>query len=115
MANQTNNRSQLVQPNPYIIARQTIIPAIGTTGTHGVLNSRFKSGSVFRKTITEKQTKIKAKRVPILVMSPTMSPGMNAANRPTITKITKFALYGVLYFECKSPKKRGNNPSFPME
>ena len=44
----------MVHPKPYIIAIQTKIPRIGTNGTKGVLNSRFKSGSVFLNTITEK-------------------------------------------------------------
>lgn len=40
MANQINKRDQLGQPNPNIMARQTIIPKIGTNGTKGVLKLR---------------------------------------------------------------------------
>ena len=90
------------------MAKQTKIPKIGTNGTKGVLNSRFIFGSVFLKTITEIQTNMKANKVPILVISPTISPGTKAAKRPTITKIAKLALYGVLYFGCTSLKAFGN-------
>ncbi len=54
------------------MAPQTNIPSIGTNGTQGVLNSLFISGLVLRKTITATQTSIKANKVPILVMSPTI-------------------------------------------
>ncbi len=114
IASQTASLNQFVQPRPYIIAKQTITPKIGTNGTNGVLNSRFISGSVFLNTITETQTKINANKVPILVISPTISPGTKAANAPTITKMTRFALYGVLYLECKSPNAFGNKPSLPI-
>ena len=96
IANHPNNRNQFVQPNPKIIAAQTIIPKMGTKGTKGVLNSLCNSGLVFRKIITAAQTKIKANKVPILVMSPTISPGTKAANAPTRIKIIRLALYGVL-------------------
>ena len=92
MASHPNKRSQLVQPKPKIIAAQTKIPRMGTTGTQGVVNSLFKSGSVLRKTITEIHTKMKANKVPILVMSPTISPGTKPANAPTKSIIIKLAL-----------------------
>ena len=114
MSSQPPNRNQFVQPRPQIIAKHTNIPKIGTKGTKGVLNSRFISGFVFLKTITEIQTKMKANKVPILVISPTISPGIKAANKPTMTKITRLALYGVLYLVCKSPNAYGNKPSFQM-
>ena len=90
--NQAPNRNQFVQPRPTIIAPQTRIPRIGTTGTQGVLNALGISGSVFLNIITAAQTSIKAKRVPMLVISPTMSPGTNAANAPTTTRKIKFDL-----------------------
>ena len=106
MAIQAKRRSQFVQPKPTIINKQAIIPKIGINGTQGVLNSLFNSGFVFLKTITATQTRTKANKVPILVISPTISPGTKAANKPTIIKIIRFALYGVLNFECKSLKKQ---------
>ena len=98
IANQPNNLSQFVHPRPKIIAVHTKIPSIGTRGTSGVLNCLGRSGSVFLSMITAAQTSMKANKVPILVMSPTMSPGKKAANKPTNTRIIRFALYGVLYF-----------------
>ena len=86
------NLNQLVQPNPKIIAEQTMIPKIGNKGTNGVLNFLGRSGSVFLKIITARQTKINANKVPMLVISPTTSPGIKAAKKPTNTKITKFAM-----------------------
>src|SRR6185436_15891857 len=97
----------------YIIAQQTNTPKRGTKGTRGVLNSLTIFGSFFLKIITEIHTRTKANNVPILVMSPTISPGIKAAKAPTITKIARFALYGVLYFGCKSLKAFGSNPSLP--
>ena len=87
-----NRRNQLVQPNPYIIATQTPTPNKGIKGTNGVLNSRTILGSLTLSIMTEIQTNTKANKVPILVMSPTISPGINAANEPTMIKITMFAL-----------------------
>lgn len=80
--NQTPNRSQFVHPSPNIIALQTSIPRIGTKGTKGVLKLRFKSGRFMRNIQTPAQTNINANRVPMLVMSPTISPGTKAANNP---------------------------------
>ena len=85
MISQTINRDQFGQPKPNTIAAQTIIPNIGTNGTSGVLNPRFASGSVLRMIITPAQTSMNANNVPILVMSPTISPGTKAANKPTNT------------------------------
>ena len=86
MASQTNKRDQFGHPKPNIIAKHTTIPRMGTRGTHGVLNWRGISGLVFRRIITPAHTNIKANRVPILVISPTISPGTNAAKLPTKTK-----------------------------
>ena len=92
MASHTKSLSQLVQPNPKIIAAQTIIPNIGTSGTNGVLNCLGNSGFVFLKMITAAHTRINANKVPMLVMSPTISPGTNAAKAPTNIKMIKLAL-----------------------
>ena len=51
--------------------KQVKIPSIGIKGTKGVLKARGASGFVFLNTITPMQTSINAKRVPILVISPT--------------------------------------------
>lgn len=92
IASQINSRNQLPTPDPYIIIPQTIIPIIGTNGINGVLNPLGKSGLVFLKTRTPKQTKINANKVPILVISPTISIGTKAAKKPTNNRIIKLAL-----------------------
>ena len=92
MNSHKSKRLQFVQPRPYIMAEQTIIPSIGTNGTNGVLNWRGRSGSDLRRIIIPTQTKINANNVPILVMSPTTSPGTNAANAPTKIKNKIFDL-----------------------
>ncbi len=92
MINQTIKRAQFVQPKPKIIALQTIIPRMGTRGTSGVVNCLFISGFFTRKIHTPAQTSIKANKVPILVISPTISPGTKAANKPTNTKNIQFDL-----------------------
>ena len=111
IASQPNNLNQFVQPKPNIMAAQTMMPKIGTSGTSGVLNCLGRLGSVFLKMITAAHTSINANKVPILVISPTISPGINAANKPTSTRMIRFALYGVLYFGCTSLNTFGNKPS----
>ena len=83
---QTIKRYQFSLPNPKIMAEQTIMPNIGTKGTNGVLNGRTKSGSLYLNKMIPIQTKTKANKVPMLVISPTISPGIKAANKPTNKK-----------------------------
>jgi hypothetical protein len=66
-----------------IIDKQDNIPRIGIKGTRGVLKALGASGWVFLMIITPAQTRIKANKVPILVISPTTCPGTKAANSPT--------------------------------
>ena len=87
------------------------MPSVATTGTIGVLNERSNPGSLIRITHTPAQTSTNANKVPIDVMSPTMSPGMKPAKSPQMTINTRFALYGVRKFGCKSEKNLGTNPS----
>src|SRR5689334_3997786 len=111
MTSQTNNRDQLGQPRPNIIAPQTRIPRMGTRGTSGVLNPRFTSGSVLRMMMTPAHTRINANNVPMLVMSPTISPGTNAENTPTKRNKSMFDLYGVRNFGWMSENIFGSSPS----
>ena len=113
--NQTKSRAQLVQPNPNIIAAQTITPKVATTGTAGVLNGLGISGCFTRMIHTPIQTRINANNVPILVISPTISAGIKPANKADITKNIRLDLYGVLYFGCTSEKALGTNPSRLIE
>jgi len=96
MASQINKRNQVSSGKNAIINRQVPIPNSGTHGKNGVLNARGKSGIVLRMTNTPKQTNIKANKVPILVISPTILAGTNAAKRLTKSINNKFDFAGVL-------------------
>ena len=81
-----------------IIKRQVTMPRIGTSGTNGVLNARGISGCLFRSTHTPMHTNIKAKSVPMLVISPTTLAGTKAANRLTNNMNSIFDFAGVRNF-----------------
>ena len=78
--------------NDTIIAVQTNIPRIGTSGTNGVLNGLFNSGLLFRMIRIPKHTKMKANKVPKDVKSPATLPGTNAAKAPTKMKSIQLAM-----------------------
>src|SRR5580692_5760708 len=115
MTSQTIRRSQFDQPSEYISAKLTTMPRIGTTGTHGVLNGRGCSGCFQRITNTPAQTITKAKRVPMLVMRPTMLSGRKAENGATMKKNKMFDRHGVRYFGWISENTRGIRPSRDIE
>src|SRR5262244_1724562 len=77
------------------MAPQTITPSVDTSGTAGTRNARGNSGRRLRKIHTPMHTSTNANKVPMLVISPTISSGRNAANRPVKTKNSAFDLYGV--------------------
>ena len=95
MSNQMMRRAQLVQPKPYIIAEQTNTPIIEVNLYAGVLKARGSSGFLTRSIQTPIQTNIKANKVPILVISPTISPGTKPAKTLTNAKMIQFDLCGV--------------------
>ena len=71
------------------------MPRIATTGSAGTVKPRSRSGRLTRMIQTPAHTSMNANSVPMLVISPTMSPGMNAANSAVNTKNSMFDLYGV--------------------
>src|SRR6266487_6284185 len=97
------------------MAPQTKMPRIGTKGTNGVLNCLCISGFFTLSIHIPAHTSMNANKVPMLVISPTISPGTNAAKDPTNKKNIQFDLYGVLCFGCTSEKTLGTNPSRLME
>src|SRR5665647_221453 len=107
--------AQFVQPSPKIIAPQTIIPKVETSPTAGTLNSLLISGCFFLMIQTPAHTRIKANKVPMLVISPTISPGIKDAKQPTNTKNIRFDLYGVLNLGCILENTFGTNPSLLIE
>ena len=115
MANQMINRSQVSPGKDTIIPKHDRMPRIGTKGTNGVLNARGRLGWVLRRTITPTHTKTNARRVPMLVISPTTRAGTKAANKLTKSINNKFDLLGVPNFGCTRENIFGNNPSLLME
>lgn len=111
MASHTNNLNQVSNGKNTIMNKQVRTPKIGTNGTHGVLKALGASGWVLRMTNTPIQTRIKANKVPILVISPTTRAGINAAKR--LTKIINKKLFfdGVLNTGCTYEKILGIKPS----
>src|ERR1044071_9370631 len=93
---------------------QTKAPAVETNGTAGTLKARGSSGERRRRIQTPIQTRIKANSVPILVISPTMSSGRNAANNEVKTKNSMLDLYGVQKRGWTSEKTFGTRPSLLM-
>src|SRR4030095_4507697 len=110
-----SNLAQFVHPRPKIMAVQTRMPKIDTTGTEGTLNCLGISGCFTLIIHTPAQTRMNANKVPILVISPTTSAGMNPANKADITKNIMLDLYGVLNFGCTSEKTFGTKPSRLIE
>src|SRR5579862_2611137 len=115
MASQMIRRSQFDRPREYISAKFTIIPSMGTRGTQGVRNGRAWPGFRTRMTHTPAQTMTNAKRVPMLVMRPTILSGSSAENGATKKKNSRFERQGVWNFGWISEKTLGTNPSRDME
>ena len=111
----TINLIQVSRGRKAIMPKQTITPSTGTSGTNGVLKARGASGFDFLKIMTPIHTSIKANSVPMLVISPTTRPGINAAKMLTNIMKKIFEREGVLNFGCIIEKNLGNNPSVLME
>src|SRR5947199_10039272 len=91
------------------------MPRSAVIGSTGALKARGMSGRLTRMIQTPMQTRMNAKSVPMLVISPTMSSGRNAAKIAVKKKNSQFDLYGVLKRGCTSEKTFGNRPSWHME
>ena len=68
---------------------------MATNGTAGTLKARSMSGRRRRMIHTPAHTRMNANNVPMLVISPTTSSGMNAPKIDVKTKKSMFDLYGV--------------------
>ena len=115
MTSQTTSRSQLVQPSPKIIEPHTTMPRIATTGSAGTLKPRGTSGRRTRMIHTPAHTRMNANSVPMLVMSPTMFSGTNAAKSAVKKKNMMFDFYGVRNVGWTSEKTFGTSPSSLIE
>lgn len=69
MANHTTKRIQVTGFRLISRKTQQMIDMIGTNGTHGVLKGRRRSGCVLRNRKMEKETRVKAVKVPIFTSS----------------------------------------------
>ena len=90
------------------------MPSIGTNGTNGVLNALGKSGILLRMTQTPMQTRIKAKSVPMLVISPTTLAGTKAAKALTKTINKRLLFAGVCVIGFTAENTFGIKPSLLM-
>src|SRR5437764_537888 len=84
---------------------------MGTNGTIGVLKALGRSGILLRITHTPIHTRIKANKVPMLVISPTTRAGTNAAKRLTKHINNKLFFAGVCVFGLTEENILGINPS----
>ena len=91
--------------------KQVRIPIIGTKGTKGVLKARGTSGMVLRTIRMAAQTKVNARSVPILVISPATCAGINPANRLTSTINRQLLCTGVRKRWLILEKNGGKRPS----
>ncbi len=88
---------------------------IGRRGIHGVLNGRWRCGSVCRRIMTPRQTRTKAKSVPMLVSSTILSSGEINAKNPTNTPVQMVVTCGVRYFGWMAANFFGSRPSRDIE
>ena len=82
-ASQMKRRTQVSVPSEYIMAKQTMMPKIGTRGTMGARYGLGASGSERRKNITPAHTITKANKVPMEVICPNLEIGTKPAKRLT--------------------------------
>src|SRR6478752_2082639 len=90
-------------------------PSVETTGSAGTTKPRGTSGLRRRMIQTPMQTRMNANSVPMLVISPTTSSGMNAANKDVNTKNSQLDLCGVLNVGCACENTGGTRPSRLIE
>ena len=64
----TIRRIQVIPFSPAISPSETMIPIIGTNGTHGVRKGRFSSGRLTRRIQTAEHTITNARSVPMLTI-----------------------------------------------
>src|SRR5438552_3355260 len=81
-----------------IRTKQKITPRIGNSGTNGTRNGLGRLGCVRRKTMTPRQTRMKAKSVPMLVRSASEPISTTAAMPPTKTPVQIVVICGVRNF-----------------
>ena len=78
--------------------KQIIAPAIGINGTQGVRNCRSRSGLVFRRTTTLKQTIVKASNVPMETIELRTSIGRTPARTAAHKPVNNVGVVGVRNF-----------------
>ena len=76
--------------------KQNTMARIGTNGTRGVLNGRFRSGLCLRRTITDADTIINAASVPMFTSSAISVMGKKAEINPATIPTSIMLFMGVL-------------------
>src|SRR6185312_4316466 len=115
MISHITRRSQVTAGRLYIHQRENNTPRMGTSGTHGVLNGRGKSGLRRRSTHTPAETMANASNVPMLTMSPSSLMGSEAASKATKKPTLSVESQGVRKRGWIVLKKLGNSLSRDIE
>src|SRR6476620_8058358 len=89
------NRSHASRGRPRITKKQSPAPTMPTTWTNGTRNGRFRSGSVYRSTMTPMQTSMNANSVPMLVRSYVSAASPMRDHSATKTPVISVVTYGV--------------------
>src|ERR1051326_7977516 len=110
-----NKRSQVTPGKLYIHHKENSTPRIGTTGTHGVLNGRGKSGLRRRSTHTPAETMANASNVPMFTMYPSLLVGREAASSATKKPTPIVEIHGVRKRGWITLKKPGRSLSRDIE
>src|SRR5437660_133854 len=87
-----------------MIVRIAANAAKGSHGTHGTLKRRGCSGWLFRKHITQMETRAKATRTPFAIRSDASPTSIRPANSATAVPPIQTHQCGVLVLECKEEK-----------
>ena len=95
MSIQMTRRIHVSAGRKSIMPTQHRMPSTGMRGTKGVRKARSAAGIVRRTTITPAHTRVKAKSVPMLVISPATRAGTSPASTLTSTMKSMLLRAGV--------------------
>src|ERR1700679_205128 len=111
MISQTKNRTHVITGRPVISNTQKTTERTGITGPNGTRNPRYRSGSLYRSTITPIETSTNANSVPMFDISANVPTSNNPAGIATSTPATQVANAGVRNRGCTLLKTSGSNLS----
>ena len=105
---QMTNRSHVSTDRLSIRYRQIAADTSGSTGIHGTLNERGRSGRLRRRTSTPTLTSTNALRVPMLTISSSTPTGVRPATSATTTVTTAVITHGVRNVGCTLARPAGS-------